>query len=282
MTTLRSQKLAQQRAERCAEDVIRRLNISSLPIDPSAIAAKHGISVVTMSQDSGISGVLIKSGDSFGIGYSTRIQNEGLARFTIGHELGHYFLAGHVDYLFQNNQSIHCSGTAFSSSELHEREADFFSAALLMPEFLFVPALRRTGKGFSAIKQLAELCVTSLTATSIRFANFAEDPLAVIVSAGNRIDFCGLSPSLADVSGVSAFKKGDFLPAGTRTERFNMDQNNAGTCNEVGVFASLDDWFEDAPQIEMKEDVVGLGNYGKTLTVLFTEEIIEDEADERE
>jgi hypothetical protein len=30
----------------------------------------------------------------------------------------------------------------------------------------------------------------------------------------------------------------------------------------------------------MNEDVVGLGNYGKTLTVLFTEEIIDDEEDE--
>ena len=37
----------------------------------------------------------------------------------------------------------------------------------------------------------------------------------------------------------------------------------------------LDEWLEGAPRVEMKEDVVGLGHYGKTLTVLFTDEDIE-------
>jgi hypothetical protein len=42
----------------------------------------------------------------------------------------------------------------------------------------------------------------------------------------------------------------------------------------------LDDWFDDAPEIEMKEDVVGLGSYGRTLTVLFTSEAIDVEEDD--
>ncbi len=37
----------------------------------------------------------------------------------------------------------------------------------------------------------------------------------------------------------------------------------------------LDEWLEGAPRLEMKEDVIGLGHYGKSLTVLFTEEPIE-------
>jgi len=32
-----------------------------------------------------------------------------------------------------------------------------------------------------------------------------------------------------------------------------------------------------APAVEMEEDVVGLGSYGKTLTVLFTDEDLEPE-----
>lgn len=42
----------------------------------------------------------------------------------------------------------------------------------------------------------------------------------------------------------------------------------------------MDDWFEGAPQLEMKEDVVGLGGYGKTLTVLFTEEAFDDKEED--
>ena len=284
MTTFASPKLAQQKAEKCAEDLIKKLGISSFPVDPVWIASKHDILLKPMAQtEPGISGFLMKVGDSFGIGYSTRIVNEGLINFTLGHELGHYFLPGHIDHIFQGNQTIHYSKSGFTSTEPHEKEADFFSAALLMPKFLFLPALRSAGKGFAAINQLARKCKTSLTATAIRYAQFAEDAIAVIITAGNAIEHCVLSESLQEVRGVNRLAKGEFLPAGTPTDKFNNDPNNAGSCNSSAAFSSLDDWFSGAPQIEMSEDVVGLGNYGRTLTVLFASEPLdENEQDEDE
>jgi len=39
----------------------------------------------------------------------------------------------------------------------------------------------------------------------------------------------------------------------------------------------LDDWLEGAPCVEVKKDAVGLGQYDKVLTVLFTDEPIEPE-----
>jgi hypothetical protein len=149
-----------------------------------------------------------------------------------------------------------------------------------MPGFLFLPALRRAGKGVAAISQLAAKCRTSLTATAIRYAQIAEDPVAVIITAGNQIEVCVLSNSLKEIRGVTGLSKGEFLPAGTPTEKFNMDVNNAGSANSTASFTSLDDWFESAPQVEMNEDVVGLGGYGKTLTVLFSDKLIEDEEDD--
>ena len=278
MSMFASPKLAQQNAEKRAEDLIKGLGIAALPIDPAAIARSHDIELMPMVQTApGISGFLMKSGDNFGIGYSTRIKNEGLINFTLGHELGHYFLPGHIDHIFRDGQPVHYSKSGFVSSEPHEKEADFFSAALLMPSFLFLPALRRAGKGSPAIIQLSGKCRTSLTATAIRFAELAEDPVAVIITAGNLIELCVLSESLKEVRGVTRLAKGDFFPAGTPTEKFNNDPNNAGSCNSAAGFASLDDWFPNAAQIEMSEDVVGLGNYGKTLTVLFMDKLIEDE-----
>ena len=281
MTTFLSPKLSQQHAERCAEELIKRLGISALPISPAEVAKRHDILLQPMAQtEPGISGFLMKAGDSFGIGYSTRIKNEGLINFTLGHELGHYFLPGHIDFLFKDNQQFHYSKSGFVSAEPHEKEADYFSAALLMPAFLFLPALRNAGKGFAAISQLANKCRTSLTATAIRYAQNAEDPVAVIITAGNQIELCVLSDSLKEIRGVAALVKGEFLPAGTPTEKFNMDVNNAGSANSIGAFSSLDDWFVSAPQAEMNEDVVGLGGYGKTMTVLFSDKVIEDDEDE--
>ena len=283
MTAFTSSKLAQQQAEKCAEDLIKRLGISSLPVDPIRIAEQHEITLQPMAQtEPGISGFLMKVGDAFGIGYSTRIKNEGLINFTLGHELGHYFLPGHIDHIFQGKQTIHYSKSGFISAEPHEREADYFSAALLMPKSLFLPASKSAGEGFAAINQLSRKCKTSLTATAIRYAEFAEQPIAVIISAGNAIEFCVLSESLQEARGVRRLAKGEYIPSGTPTDKFNNDPNNAGSCNATGAYSSLDDWFPGARQIEMCEDVTGLGNYGKTLTVLFTKEAVGEGDDEIE
>jgi hypothetical protein len=64
-------------------------------------------------------------------------------------------------------------------------------------------------------------------------------------------------------------------PASRPTPKFNKVASNVTSARKAAGWTSLDDWFDDAPQIEMKEDVVGLGSYGRTLTVLFTNDIVD-------
>ena len=64
------------------------------------------------------------------------------------------------------------------------------------------------------------------------------------------------------------------------TDKFDNDPNNARSCNSIGAYYSLDDWFPNARQIQLSEDVIGLGNYGKTLTVLFTDEEVDGADDD--
>jgi|ERR1051326_4100660 hypothetical protein len=155
MTVPSSSKLLRQHAERHADEVIASDGISRLPIDPSLIAKKRDITVAAnRGKSAGVSGCLMKVGDHFGIGYSTRIDNQGFINFTIAHELGHYFLPGHVSYLFGGNE-IHLSHAGFVSDDSYEKEADFFAAALLMPKNLFTAALQKAGDGFPAISTLA-------------------------------------------------------------------------------------------------------------------------------
>ena len=93
--------LEEQEAERTAEQLITDLGLSTLPICPFSIAKKHGIEVAAkLSSDVGVSGFLMLLENKFGIMYATHIKNDGFIRFSVAHELGHYFLPGHPNALF--------------------------------------------------------------------------------------------------------------------------------------------------------------------------------------
>lgn len=276
-----SDALLETEAEQAACQVISENKIAALPVCPFEIAKAASIAVATReSAKPGVSGFLMRVGDQFGIYYASHIRNDGFIRFSIAHELGHYFLAGHPAALFPNGDGLHESRSGFISGDKHERQADFFAAGLLMPEALFREALNDVGSGFSAIESLKDLCQTSITATAIRYAKFTDDPVGVIVSSGGKIDFCFLSNALAGVPGVRRLAKGSSLPSASCTAQFGRTAANVSTGAKDAAWASLDDWFEDAPQTEMKEDVIGLGSYGKTLTVLFSDEAMEDDEED--
>ena len=80
---------------RQAEQLLQDKNLLELPVDLEALAQIHGIFIQKMdSAEEGVSGMLLRHGDTFGILYSTRILNIGFQRFSIAHELGHYFIDG--------------------------------------------------------------------------------------------------------------------------------------------------------------------------------------------
>jgi hypothetical protein len=212
--------------------------------------------------------------------YARHIDNEGFIRFTVAHELGHFFLPGHPQLLFPNGDDTHQSKSGFISHDREERQADQFAAALLMPKTHFKKAIESAGQGFAAVQYLAELCKTSITATAIRYATYTDDALAIIVSSGDRVEYCFLSERLKDVKGLRWLKRGDLISPRSTTAGFNKNAANIDDGNQREGSCNLDDWFDDAPQVEMNEDVVGLGSYGKTLTVLFTNQDLEEDDDD--
>jgi Zn-dependent peptidase ImmA (M78 family) len=268
-------------AESEAENVIRQHSITSLPVCPFTIAEKSEITVQPKDSDEpGVSGFLMRVGSAFAILYARHINNEGFIRFTVAHELGHFFLPGHPQLLFPKGDGIHRSNSGFISHDREERQADQFAAALLMPESLFKKAIDRAGQGFLAIQSLADLCKTSITSTAIRYAKYADDALAVIVSSGDRVEYCFLSERLRDAKKFRWLKPGDLIAPRSTTASFNKKAANIEVGKQEEGSCLLDDWFDDAPQVEMNEDVVGLGSYGKTLTVLFTDQDLEEDDDD--
>jgi IrrE N-terminal-like domain len=280
-----SDKLDRAEAEHLATQVAKDCGFATFPICPFEIAKKNEIHVEAKeSSQPGVSGFLMRVGNTFGIKFASHIQNEGFIRFTVAHELGHYFLPGHPEKLFPNGNGVHQSKSGFISHDPLERQADSFASALLMPEMLFRKAVDRAGIGFEAIEKLAAECKTSITATAIRYTQFTNEAVAVIVSSGRQIDYSFVSDRIRDLRGITWIKKGDLLPTDTATEKFNRDTSNIKQARQEEGTSFLDDWFDGAPQVEVNEDVIGLGSYGKTLTILFTDEDVdqEDEIDEED
>lgn len=268
-------------ASQRAEQLLRDLGISSLPVDPITIAARHDIVVQPKANAGpGISGLLAKVGDTFGIMYATHLGNEGYERFSIGHELGHFFLPGHIDAVI-GPDGLHASRAGFASFDRYEAEADHFSAGLLMPRPLFVAAIASAGEGLDAVEKLATTCRTSLTATAIRLAQCTPDPLAVIMSSGNQVDYCFISDALREFSGIDWIRKGQVVPRTSTTFSFNQNSGDVKGGKRTSGTSDLQDWFGGSRSIEVAEDIMGLGSFGKTLTILYGFEL-PDEEDEAE
>lgn len=265
-----------------AEKLLRERGITSLPVDPFALAAAEHITVQAKPDTAaGVSGLFVHVGDSYAIMYATQIPSEGYQRFSVSHELGHYFLPGHVDAIFTDNDRVHVSRAGFISDDPYENEADHFAAGLLMPDPMFRNALIRADDGLAGIEHLAGLCRTSLIATAIRYTDKATIPAAIIVSAGTRIEYCFMSAALEDFRGLQWLRKGTPLPASVLTRAFNADAINIADARRDENTANLQDWFDGDRSIEVREQVIGLGTYGKTLTVI-TCDTFADEVDEEE
>ena len=271
--------LAERRGSRIADE----FGLAAFPIEPRIIAERRGIAVESRPLTS-CSGCLVRLGDQFGILYSSELANEGMVNFTISHELGHYFLEGHAEALFPDGDGIHQSSAPFRSTDPREREADHFAVGLLLPEKLFVKAIHSVGNGLKAVRSLSATCNTSLTATAIRFATLSEDAVAVFVASGIDVNFCFLSEPLRSFSGLQWPRKGNRVPRGTATAQLAGRSHDVERAAGLSSRCSFSDWIEGGPDHECIEDVVGLGRFRQTLTILWSSEPLEEEeeADEED
>lgn len=121
-----------------AKELVRKYGIHSAPIDVEAICRQEGIRIFTMDMHEiesiakkDIAGAIQKHPD---YGFTILVNESDIGvrqRFTIAHELGHYFL--HMDKDSKENKII--TSFRMDSSPI-ERQANTFAANLLMPEDL--------------------------------------------------------------------------------------------------------------------------------------------------
>lgn len=92
-----------------------------------------------------------------------------------------------------------------------------------------------------------------------------------------------MSESFKKLGRLRFLRKGDGLPhTGTRT--FNAVADNIRSGRSVCYQSTLAEWFDGTAGTILDEEVIGLGSYGYTLTVLSSEALTdypeEDESEE--
>src|SRR5262249_14763183 len=148
-------------------------------------------------------------------------------------------------------------------------------------------AMDELDHGLDAIETLATHCITSRTATAIRYAELTPKAAAVIVSTGDTIDYCFMSEAMKSLPRLAWLRKGTRLPAGTATARLAGDPAQVRAGVRIADEIDLRNWLGGTTSQAVSEESVGLGAYGKVLTVLTSgtigrEDVDEDDGDDEE
>ncbi len=150
-----------------AEEVLKKLNVKSLPIPVEEIASKYQIKI-SRAPNNDFSGMLIRKDGRALIGVSNS-ESPARQRFTVAHELGHFFLHPNkdafIDYRDNKKEIMRTP---------REKQANMFAAALLMPRFSLLKDFRSLAKeGFSEdeLQSLAQKYEVSEEAMWYRLIN---------------------------------------------------------------------------------------------------------------
>jgi hypothetical protein len=137
--------------------------------------------------------------------------------------------------------------------------------------------------GLEAIEAVADLCLTSRTATAIRYAELTDAAVAVIMSTGGVIDYCFLSEAMKSLPQLDWLRKGTPLPSNTATARLAAERKRVLAAERVQDTVDVREWLGGRTNAAIREESLGLGQYGKVLTILTSPTIgNEDDPDEGE
>ncbi len=178
------------------EEIAKLNRFSAGPVDPFRVIASEGGQIHAEGDDfrDCFDGRLSYHDGRFLLIYNIRYNawshsgtHHPKVRFTVAHELGHYYLDPHREFLVNRRKPIE-SFTEFESNKQVEREADAFAAGLLMPEYLVAPRInRQTQASTASIKQVAKEFDVSLTSMMVRWTQLSDFPCATLCIRNEHI-----------------------------------------------------------------------------------------------
>lgn len=193
------------------------------------------------------------------------------ARFTLSHELGHYFIDEHRNNLASGRVRPHPSFSDKCVGDLLvEREADFFASRLLLPDARFQQATKNCRTGLAGIDSVAGKFEVSLTCASIRFVTAEVWPCVVIKWSSEGYAWKWCSKQFWSLGYRKTVESSAALPEDSATARCLQSNGTERSIIEMGTTASA--WFPSVSarsikNIVLREEAIALGRFG-VLTVL--------------
>jgi Zn-dependent peptidase ImmA (M78 family) len=199
-------------------------------------------------------------------------RNNPRTRFTIAHELGHYFIDEHYQALVTGKMIDHCSFTEdYSSNFIIEQEADHFASCLLLPENEILKLLKKRKKGILSILEISTRYKASITSAAIKYVNLDIVPCAIIMwGTDKKYKWKFLSDNLRRLNYKKTIEEFTSKLRDSATETIFKTANQEQMEEKVTTAAT---WF---PFVKagshndslMNEQAISLGQYG-VLTLLY-------------
>lgn len=211
--------------------------------DLKSICKEEKLSILTDDYQGYFDGMLVWDGQEFNIHLDISKGNTAdskRGRFTLAHELGHYFTEYHREGIKTGVIPEHCSTHSLLHDDRIELEADFFAANLLMPEQRLKALTGRKKFSLDIIKEVSEYFDVSLTAALLRFKDVGTHDIMIVFSRNNIVAWSQRSDKFPKL--IQKFKRGSQLPpTSVAGESFRKENAQYTTAEKL----ELDDWFED-------------------------------------
>lgn len=188
-------------------------------------------------------------------------------RFTLAHELGHYFIDEHRIGLKHGLLEPHASLHDVNHISQIELEADYFASCLLMPTERFRTFNKVKAFSLEKILALSNSFQASVLATVLRFVEIGTHEIMVVVSEKNRVKWYAKSNDFPNWA--FRFKVGQILPPTTVAGEFFTKPNSKYT--DVEELAP-DDWFfvnDYRGYRKMNEQCYYSHSYGYVLSLIW-------------
>ncbi len=266
-------------ASEFAESILKDIGITAPPVCPFKVARSEKRRILLFGDDFGdaFDGRLEYQSPRFLLFYNTKYdawphrgKHHPKVIFTIAHELGHFFLTPHREYLKKNGKP-HGSHTEFVSDNLSEREADAFAAGLLMPRFLADNTINAGPGTLKALQAAKDLFEVSLTSMMVRWVQVSNYPCAMCLVRDGKIGW-GFTSEAFKKAGAYRVHRGK--PVTSRTVRTFLDAEPSLTCYREGEgWALAERWLDfDRDGLGVVEHFVVIPSLQQLLVFLTADE----------